>query len=53
MHSLSGDYQYVKDTIGKQITTTVAVVCFTPLVIINMSKIQSESKSQRWCKNME
>ena len=38
--------QYVKDTIWKQFTTSVAKATLQHLVVTNMSKIQSESNSQ-------
>ena len=41
-------FQYVKDTIWKQITTYTAVGVKRYLLFFNTSKIQFESKSQRW-----
>ena len=42
-----GEYQYVKDTIWKQITTDDLIVISFEKVNISMSKIQFESKSQQ------
>ena len=39
-------FQYVKDTIWKQITTVLPAVCFVHRLFFNTSKIQFESKSQ-------
>ena len=44
--SLEGEYQYVKDTNWKQITTNYTMAKITVSVNISMSKIQIESKSQ-------
>ena len=45
---LTGVYQCVKDTIWKQITTESAGNFIQLKVFISVSKIQFESKSQRW-----
>ena len=44
---LNGEYQYVKDTIWKQITTGGTLGTQSDTVNISMSKIQFESKSQQ------
>ena len=45
--SLHVVFQYVKDTIWKQITTPPLLLCTESLLFFNTSKIQFESKSQR------
>ena len=44
-------FQYVKDTIWKQITTTKYLNCSSVKLFFNTSKIQFESKSQPFLKN--
>ena len=48
LNFLFGGYQCVKDTIWKQITTTKTKNRREDKVVISVSKIQFESKSQLW-----